>query len=131
MISDSASAFVYVLRIRPGGKHSQMMWEIAFNRPPTGDEAIRHIQDQLLPNLGWSDTTTRPTIQPRQLLRVDTPFALACIDTVKKLGIPAHYRAGSQGAMMTNGHGSLSRIELVLMRLQVLPFENPNQGTQA
>lgn len=98
----ASSAFVYVLRIRPPA--SGLIWEIAFNRPPTTAEAICHIQDQLRPG-------------PRCGAPADMVVALECIDVLKQLGVPEHYRAGSQGA-----REHPAAVELVLMRYQTLGF---------
>jgi hypothetical protein len=97
--------FVYVLRIRPGGAHRGMVWEVAFNRPPTTAEAIRHIQDQ------------RRGPGP-----VDIDFAAACVEALRDVGVPENYRAGSQGAMESRDDEETAHTELVLMRMVKLDY---------
>jgi hypothetical protein len=98
--------FVYVLRIRPGGEHGRRLWEVAWNRPPTTAEAIRHIQEQR-----------------RGPGQVDFAFAAACVEALRDKGVPESYRAGSQGAdPWEGGDVEAGRIELHLMRLVQLAY---------
>jgi hypothetical protein len=102
-----AAPFVYVLRVRPGGEHGRRVWEVAWNRPPTTPEAIRHIQEQR-----------------RGPGAVDVPFAAACVEALRDKGVPESYRAGSQGAEPWDDGGDVeaSRIELHLMRFVQLAY---------
>jgi hypothetical protein len=100
--------FVYVLRIRPGGEHGGRVWEVAWNRPPTTLEAIRHLQEQR-----------------RAPGQVDHHFAAACVEALRDLGVPESYRPGSQGAEPWDGGDSeAARIELHLMRFVQLAWPN-------
>jgi hypothetical protein len=102
-----ALPFVYVLRIRPGGEYGRHVWEVAFNRPPTTAEAIRHIQDQR-----------------RGPAPVDVDFAAACVEALRDMGVPESYRPGSQGVdpWQDDGDVEAARIELILMRLVHLAY---------
>jgi hypothetical protein len=103
----SPPSFVYVLRIQPGGDYGRHLWEVAYNRPPTTAEAICHIQDQR-----------------RGPGRVDVDFAAACVETLRDLGVPESYRAGSQGVEPSHDDSDPvpARIELHLMRLVQLAY---------
>jgi hypothetical protein len=99
-------SYVFVLRIRPGGPDGGRVWEVAFNRPPTTAEAIRHIQEQR-----------------RGPGQVDVDFAAACVEALRDLGVPESYRPGSQGAEQRQESGPAeARIELHLMRLVQLAY---------
>jgi hypothetical protein len=102
-----AAPFVYVLCIRPGREHGHRVWEVAWNRPPTTAEAIRHIQEQ------------RRGPGP-----VDVDFAAACVEALRDLGVPENYRPGSQGVepWQDGGNAEEPRVELHLMRFVQLDF---------
>jgi hypothetical protein len=107
-------SYVYILQIQPGREHGRLIWEVAFNRPPTTAEAIRHIQDQR-----------------RGPAAVDVDFAAACVEALRDMGIPESYRAGSQGIESWEQHDddhAVARIELRLMRLVPLPYLQDNLG---
>jgi hypothetical protein len=99
--------FVSVLRIRPGGEHGRRVWEVAWKRPPTTAEAIRHIHEQR-----------------RGSGQVDVDFAAACVETLRDMGVPEGYRPGSQGVepWQDGGDAETPRVELHLMRFVQLAF---------
>ena len=99
--------FVYVLRIRPGGGHGGRIWEVAWNRPPTTPEVIRHIQEQR-----------------RGPGQVDVDFAAACVEALRDMGVPESYQPGSQGVepRPDSGDAEAGRVELRLMKIVQLAY---------
>jgi hypothetical protein len=101
--------FVYVLRIFPGGAHGSLSWSMSFSRPPTTTEVVRHIEHHA------------------SITAAD--FARDCIWAVQRLGVPANYRAGSQGAQDWYCNDNLGccppHIDLALMRHETLPVISP------
>jgi hypothetical protein len=99
--------FVYVLRIRPGAGHGGRVWEVAWNRPPTTPEAIRHIQEQR-----------------RGPGQVDVNFAAACVEALRDMGVPESYRPGNQGVepWQDSSDAEAARVELHLVRFVQLTY---------